>query len=290
MKPLFRWVGGKRRMLPHLLKHVPDKFGTYIEPFAGAAALFCHLEPRGRAILCDANADLMITYAIIRDMPKALCERLASMPVSEEFYYELRLSSAKDSMLEVAARFLYLNRYGVNGMWRVNAKGNMNTPFDHRRADVQIDGYEFMTGISKLSEVLTLCDPTPDPDWPGGMDTEFNRTILLTGNYRNATRLANTGDLVYMDPPYVPFTANGHVAYTDRGFTWDDHVALRDEFVRLDKLGCHVILTNADIPAVRELYKSYNLDSVSTKASVARTAGQGSYGELIVSNLRKNEL
>lgn len=287
MKPIFRWVGGKRRMLPQLMQHVPKSFNTYIEPFAGAAALYFNLEPKGRTILCDANADLMVTYHQIKNNVVSLFATLAGMEVSEEFYYKLR-GQKPTNPLDIATRFLYLNRYGVNGMWRVNQKGEMNTPFDHRRAHVKMNCDDFKSALAAAKRVLNLCDPIPDADWPDGVDDEFNNTILIHGNYRNATRMANTGDLVYMDPPYVPFTASGHVAYTDKGFTWDDHMLLREEFVRLDRLGCHVILTNSDIPAVRDLYKFYNMDSVQTKASVGRTAGQGSYGELIISNLKKH--
>lgn len=276
MKPLFRWVGGKRRMLPELMKHLPKSYNTYIEPFAGAAALFCHLEPKGKAILCDANVDLMITYKVIRENPKELARRMSLMVVSEKNYYDVR-SSIPSNEMDMAVRFLFLNRYGVNGMWRVNKDGNMNTPWDHRRSHVPPGSHDFVVGISKLSE---LFNPSMD----------LNAKMLIAGNYTNATTLAKTGDLIFMDPPYAPFTKSGHTGYTAGGFTWDDQIALRDEFVRLDKMGCHVVLTNSDIPEIRHLYRFYNLDSVSTKASVARSSGQGSYGELIISNLKKHEL
>jgi DNA adenine methylase len=44
-RPLLKWVGGKGRLLPELLKRVPKTFGTYLEPFVGGGALFFRLAP-----------------------------------------------------------------------------------------------------------------------------------------------------------------------------------------------------------------------------------------------------
>jgi site-specific DNA-adenine methylase len=56
MKPLLRWAGGKTRLLPELVARLPEDWRdrTYVEPFAGSAALFFHLTPE-RAVLGDAN-------------------------------------------------------------------------------------------------------------------------------------------------------------------------------------------------------------------------------------------
>lgn len=271
MKPLFRWVGGKRRMIPVLEKYIPKSFNTYVEPFAGAAALFFHLEPKGKAILSDANVDLMITYKMIKDNPSRLAAVLSGIPNNKEVYDRLRAEKPTDQF-DMAVRFLYLNRLCVNGMWRVNKDGGMNTPYDHRRSGTSMN---FRKEITEAARVLRLgeCDP-------------LTETVLISGNYKNAVRMANTGDFIFMDPPYVPFTANGHVDYTADGFNMEKHEELREEFGRLDKRGVHLILTNSDIPAVRELYKGYYMESVQTKATVGRTSGQGTYGELIITNQR----
>lgn len=258
-------------MIPVLMKYIPSSYNTYIEPFAGAAALFFHLEPSGKAILSDANADLMVTYRMIKDNPRELAARLAVLQNSKEFYDQIR-SKNPVSLMDMAVRFLYLNRLCVNGMWRVNKDGGMNTPYDHRRNSV---GMDITKDITAAAIVLRKGELDP-----------LTETICISGNYKNSVRMANTGDLVFMDPPYVPFTAYGHVDYTAGGFNMEKHEELREEFGRLDKSGVHVILTNSDIPAVRELYKGYNMESVQTKASVGRTAGQGTYGELVISNLR----
>ena len=42
-KPILKWAGGKRQLLPILIRHIPDKFNTYYEPFIGGAALLISL-------------------------------------------------------------------------------------------------------------------------------------------------------------------------------------------------------------------------------------------------------
>lgn len=271
MKPIFRWVGGKRRMIPNLMKYVPTSYNAYIEPFAGAAALFFHLEPKGKALLNDVNRDLMEAYHMAQVDPEELAKRVAQFINGEREYYAVREACPTERMAR-AARFLFLNRLSVNGLWRENLKGQMNAPYDHRRSNVSMD---IRAEIMDASRVLNI-----------GMQSEFTRTFITCGSYLEATWKAKTGDLVFMDPPYMPFTANGHVDYSKGRFDHTDHLELREEFVRLDKMGVHVILTNSDIPVVRDLYKGYTMESVQTKATVGRTAGQGSYGELIVSNNR----
>jgi DNA adenine methylase len=263
MLPIFRWAGGKRRMIPTLLKYIPESYGTYFEPFVGAGALFFHLQPE-KASINDANKDLMTAYKAIRKNGEALATVVCDWRNDKFVYDMVRKYEHRDSTI-MAARFIYLNKLCVNGLWRVNQKGGFNVPYDYRRGNVCpiVEG----DVLEKAKEVLK------------------NATIL-TGDYANCTSMAVAGDLIFMDPPYVPFTKNGHVDYTAKGFTWSDHISLFEEFKRLDLLGCRVILTNADLPAVKELYGEYNIERVETKSSVKRTADQGSYGELIISNFK----
>ena len=61
MKPLVKYRGGKSKEIPHLIKHIPQYSGRYIEPFFGGGALFFHLEPK-RAIINDINSKLISFY------------------------------------------------------------------------------------------------------------------------------------------------------------------------------------------------------------------------------------
>ena len=76
-KPILKWAGGKRQLLPALLKNVPDKFSTYYEPFIGGAALLISLYSLNRisnAVISDTNADLYNLYKTIRENPQRLID------------------------------------------------------------------------------------------------------------------------------------------------------------------------------------------------------------------------
>src|SRR5579872_2881789 len=59
--PFLKWVGGKSRLLPELMKHVPARVKRYHEPFVGGGALFFAAQPK-RASLSDSNGELVHAY------------------------------------------------------------------------------------------------------------------------------------------------------------------------------------------------------------------------------------
>src|SRR6266487_1470755 len=85
-RPLLKWAGGKRQLLPHLRAFYPPAFNRYIEPFFGSGAVFFDLYAAGRlrghhAVLVDSNADLMGCYETVRDQCESVAcalERLAA--------------------------------------------------------------------------------------------------------------------------------------------------------------------------------------------------------------------
>ena len=110
VKPILKWVGGKRQLLPELSKRMPESFGTYYEPFIGGGALFFNGEFK-TAILGDVNAELINTYSIVRNRVEALIEKLGEHRYEKEYYYKIRaLDPANLTKVERAARFIYLNK------------------------------------------------------------------------------------------------------------------------------------------------------------------------------------
>ena len=130
-RPFLKWAGGKSYLLPLLLKCVPPTFGKYVEPFLGGGALFFALCPQD-AVLCDSSYDLIHCYQTVRDRPQELIQHLATLKVNEGEFYRIRAMNP-EAMPDVtrAARFIYLNKTCFNGLYRVNRKGEFNTPFGH---------------------------------------------------------------------------------------------------------------------------------------------------------------
>src|SRR5690606_38107631 len=122
--PLLKWAGGKRQLLPELLDRIPASVSTYYELFVGGGALIFELANQRRfkhAILNDANPELVNLYRVVRDDVDALIDALRPMAHSEADYYRVREAPPADP-IEQAARTIYLNRTGLNGLYRVNRK------------------------------------------------------------------------------------------------------------------------------------------------------------------------
>ena len=134
-KPILKWAGGKRQLLPALLKNIPDKFNTYYEPFIGGAALLISLYSLNRisnAVISDTNADLYNLYKTIRENPHQLIDELNILGfrnTKEDYYKARELFNSSSNPVERTAILIYLNRHGYNGLYRVNSHNEFNVPF-----------------------------------------------------------------------------------------------------------------------------------------------------------------
>jgi DNA adenine methylase len=251
-RPLLKWAGGKRQLLPVLRGVYPARFGRYFEPFAGSAAVFFDLSARGRlrhgAELIDRNADLIGCYQAVRDEPDAVLRELRVLADGHArggsaHYYgvrdafnRLRLDGPppNGSAPLRAAMFLYLNRTGYNGLFRLNASGVFNVPAG-RYARPRI------------------CDPSLVRLASAAMHA--SGVALRVGTFEEAAAVAQAGDFLYFDPPYAPLSATAaFTAYTAPGFGPDEQCALRDTAVALQRQRCHVIVSNSSAPLVVDLY------------------------------------
>ncbi len=128
-KPLFRWAGSKAKILPKLEAFWSPKYARYVEPFAGSASLYFRLAPN-MAILNDINTELIHSYKYVRQQPEAISDGLRRLTKSKKTYLRLRgLRAADLNKIDRAARFIYLNRYCFNGLYRTNSRGQFNVPY-----------------------------------------------------------------------------------------------------------------------------------------------------------------
>lgn len=262
-RPILKWAGGKRQLLPALMRRVPHRYGTYFEPFFGGGALFFALRP-SRAVLADANARLIRMYRGVRNDVDKVIALLKGYPHDESFFYSMRkVDIDAHSDAEVAAWFLYLNRCGYNGLYRVNRQNQFNVPFGrYKNPNICNE-----TVLRRSSEALRFAD-------------------LHIGDFEEAVGAAKTGDFVYFDPPYVPLSAtSSFTSYTSNAFDDDQQARLRDVARRLKDRGVSVLLSNSSAPAVRALYKKgFTVRSVAAKRAVNSDASKrGPVAELLIS-------
>lgn len=269
--PLLKWAGGKRQLLESILSRLPDEMDTYYEPFVGGGAVFFALAAERRfrrAVLADQNEELIETYAAVRDDVEGVMRELRKFPHTEEAYYQVRAMTPRTARKR-AARMIYLNRTGYNGLYRVNRAGKFNVPFG-RYARPNICDEERLRSVAAVLKGVTL------------KVSDFEQTV----------RSSRSGDVVYFDPPYVPVSATARFAeYHHTAFGDAEHRRLSDLFGRLWSRGVHAVLSNSDTPRTRALYAGYDYEPVSARRSInSAPGGRGPTSELLVFGGQEREL
>jgi DNA adenine methylase len=220
-------------LLAHIASHLPDEINRYYEPFIGGGACFFRFAPP-TATLGDANPELVHCWTMVRDRPDELIEALRVHVYEKDYYYSVRAIQPGDlPPIERAARTVFLNRTGFNGLYRVNKSGGFNVPFGRYTNPLICDE----TNIRACSEFL-------------------QETDLRCGDFETAVKDAGEGDFVYFDPPYIPVSATANFTdYRPGGFGRTEHDRLAATFERLAQRGVKVVLSNSDAPGVRGLYE-----------------------------------
>jgi DNA adenine methylase len=272
-KPFVKWIGGKRQLLRQFRDmglYPPDDFNpltnTYFEPFVGGGAVFFDLLPK-KANLSDLNHELTITYNVIKSDVNALIKSLKNHKYEKEYYLKVRAKNPKElSDVEIASRFIYLNRTGFNGMYRVNSRGEFNVPFGKYINPIMCDE----KNLHKVSKAL-------------------QKVTIKNQDYKAVLKNAKKGDFVYFDPPYYPVSKTASfTSYTKDAFLEKEQTELRDTFLELHKRGCYVMLSNSDTPFINELYsdiKGIKVSKVAAGRAINSNASKrGKISEVLVTN------
>lgn len=266
-KPFLRWAGSKRQLIAELSRYWPSGNTRYIEPFAGSACLFFHLAPE-QAVLGDLNADLMNTYRNIRCDVERVIECLRRLPIGKDAYYLIRAITPQSlTGPEQAARFIYLNRYCFNGLYRTNRSGGFNVPYGDPKGSHHIDE-DRLRVASRL----------------------FRDTQFVCGDFEETLQYALPGDFVYLDPPYTVSHRRGFTEYQATGFTTHDLGRLRRALTSLDGRGIAFLVSYAESPEAELLKQGWHWTHVQTRRNIAGFSGsRGTASEVLVSNVERKE-
>lgn len=246
-RPFMKWAGGKGQLLPELSRRLPRRFRRYYEPFVGGAALFFHLYNQGRlghgAVLGDYNHELILCYQMVRDRVEELIAQLhihRQNRLSSQYFLQVRSWDREPdflqrrSVVERAARTLFLNRTCYNGLYRLNNKGQFNAPFGHYKNPQIYDRENLLAVSAALNEALVE---------------------LCVGDFAEVVAQAQEDDLVYFDPPYVPVSSTASFThYTGQTFGEEEQRRLAQVFAQLVERGVFVMLSNSHTPLADALF------------------------------------
>ena len=284
-RSFLKWAGGKHRVADALIEIVSNsppfnirwdvrEGERYHEPMLGSGSMFFRLSgndffhTRRRAQLGDVNHILICAMTTISDKKNmlAIIHQLTNFqteypldkphpnPRGQEksvrqkrmFYLKRnRLNElskkinflSNDEKIELTCLAIFLNKTCYNGLWRMNSKGEFNTPEG---------SYNYPKNICQ-EQVLMDCQVL------------LKKSSLHCRDWREGLREAKRGDLVYLDPPYMPLKVGDNVFtnYFTAGFSLDDQIELARMAAMAAKRGVRIIASNHDAkgnPNVRRIY------------------------------------
>jgi DNA adenine methylase len=260
-EPILRWAGSKKKLLPLLIAASPSKIRRYVEPFVGSAVLFLRLNAKS-AILSDINSDLIDTYKSLRDHPRSVWNRVSAMSQDEDYYYDLRAQNPISlGKLDRAARFIYLNRFCFNGVYRTNRQGKFNVARGY--GHLHIPDYKVFTGMAAA----------------------LRHANLHSGDFEQVVDQAQQGDFLYLDPPYALEGKRDRGEYGIGSFREPDEDRLVKAIQRASCRGVNVLLSYSPSPRIIEYLPDWQVHELTVARNVAGFASsRRQTKEILISN------
>ena len=252
-RAFLKWAGGKYPLLDDIKRHLP-KGECLVEPFVGAGSVFLNTD-FSRYILADINSDLISLYKIVKsrteEYVRASRELFTPETNQAEVYYQLReeFNTSRESFRR-AVLFLYLNRYGYNGLCRYNLRGEFNVPFGRYKKP-----YFPETELYHCAKKA--------------QNAEFHCL-----SYEECMDRADSNSVVYCDPPYAPLSATANfTAYHTNSFSPKEQARLAEMAEKLVSKRIPVLISNHDTPDTREWYKAAKHFQVKVRRSISSNGG-----------------
>jgi len=270
IRPVIKWVGGKRQIIKQIAPYIPPTFSTYYEPFLGGGAVLLALQPK-KAVVNDINSELMNLYVVIKDNVEDLITDLKKHKNEADYFYQIReLDRQKDKYqnltpIQRASRIIYLNKTCYNGLFRVNKTGEFNTPFGHYKNPNIVNG----ATLRAVSDYFNTAE-----------------IDFFCGDFGESLQKVKKDDFVYLDPPYDPLsdTAN-FTGYSRGGFGQIEQIRLKELCDRLNEKKVKFLLSNSATDFIKELYQEYRIEVVQASRLINSKADKrGEINELLIMN------
>ena len=180
---------------------------------------------------------------------------------AEAHYYALREQAPVEPVAR-AARMVFLNKTGFNGLYRQNSRGLFNVPFGKR----------------------VRCPMLYDRENILALSARLLHTEILNEDFESVIDRAGAGDFVYCDPPYEPLSSTSSFnSYTGGGFSQSEQARLRDACADAAKRGAIVAVSNSSAPFIKDLYSEWDVRSVSARRAInSKGSSRGEIEEVLV--------
>lgn len=273
-KPLIKWVGGKHKLLEHIIPHFPQEINNYHELFLGGGSVLLgvlsqindkKIKIKGKIYAYDFNPVLIAFYQAIQSNWKELYDTIMKIKKAgekvddKEYYYYIRqlYNSRDDTEMARVAEFVYLNKTCFRGLFRLNKSGGFNVPYGNYKKPGIADPKEFEKVSQLIKDVTFICK-------------DFEEV-----------KIRSKKDFVYMDPPYVPEKKDSFTAYSKVGFTKDKHNALFDKCI---KMKCKWVMSNSNTDPVKEKLKKFNIKEIEARRAINSKNPAAKTKEVVIYN------
>jgi DNA adenine methylase len=258
IEPLAPYIGGKVKLSKTIIPKIEAIPHTiYAEPFVGMGGIFFRrTKPASAEAINDIGGDLVNLFRIVQRFPKALMEHLKyQLTARGEFQRQKNIPPQTLTDIERAARFLYLQATTFGG----KTGGTFGVS---KSRSARFNYIKMQNKIEKAAE--RLASVTIE-------NLDFEDFI---------TRYDSPQTLFYLDPPY----------YKCEHY-YGKNIFKREDFTRIAKILATIegnfILSINDTPQIRETFKTFQIEQVSLKYSVASKPSKNKlFHELIISNER----
>ena len=238
-----RYPGGKSKLIPYVIETLRLnnlEGGTYVEPFAGGAAIAWHLllENHVRSVyINDLNPSVFSFWYIVLNSTDQLCEAIENVDITiDEWYMQRKIQNSPDaSVFQKGFSTLFLNRTNRSGILKAGVIGGMAQSGNYK-LDCRFNKARLISQIKRIAEhkhqiQLSNLDAA-----------EFISDVVP---------LLENKSLINIDPPYYHKGKELYQNFLEH----EDHYRL---YECIKEIKQPWIVTYDDTPEINEIYSEYN--------------------------------
>ena len=295
-KPFIKWVGGKTQIIDKVIELFPTEINNYHEPFLGGGSVLLAVlsNPRirisGKIYASDLNSNLIALYRNVQQCPNDLIAEVdvliheytectgtivnrkpanieEAMTSPESYYFWIRsrfnaLSKDKRNSVKASAMLLFMNKTCFRGVYREGPHG-FNVPFGNYKNLSILD----RDHILKVSELI-------------------QSVVFSSRDFGESLAHVESGDFVYLDPPYAPENEKSFVSYTADGFNLEKHNSLFKMCKIITEKNIRLLMSNADVKLVRDAFPSpeYKINTLSCRRAIHSKNPDAKTNEVLIMN------